>query len=677
MRIFIDLCIISIYLCKTVFSKCNITLDILGHKEANCKDQGLTTVLIHLARDINKLDLSYNKLTRLDANIFLRYKYLEQLMLDNNAISLLHKKAFNGLSLLSYLSMSNNNLNLSESYPTEVFESLTNLSVLDISRNMKTREFNPYRIPFSEIGNLRELSIDLVFNATFGQEFKKLINLQTLRFDYCHVNFLYNGTFSEMPVHIKEFHMTTCKDFVVVEIGVLVPFPRLKVLNITNSNVHLTQALRILHPFQNKSMEAILFRGITYVNFKHGLDSIILTPEMMKFISTICIKSLDLSDNDIILVKNASLVLFQHPQCFENLMMSANSFGLDNWALNFFIFVRKLTNIKIFDFSYVPLMFKNPIFLDVITRANHTRVEEVQRKLTQKILPITVTLPSKTFQFLRITHVMGTMSFREFKLTNSSLRHLELSYFDTKFFPIITVEGFNSLEHLDLSGISSDITIGMGRIPHLIHLKTLILKETNLYNLLQTNTTAFKFCPNIMILDISHNYIWNIKTLGQLHNLRLLNLSHNLLDNVPMVVTKFENIAELDLSHNQFTTIGKKTLDWIHTQHEKIGTFKLFLNDNPFICSCSTTAFLRWILTTKVKLDNNGNYSCWVAVDSRNHINYTKNIAEDFHNYFVNCDPILWIRLGISLLVSVLSSLICITLLYNFRWRIIFFFSEI
>ncbi|CAG2244848.1 unnamed protein product [Mytilus edulis] len=555
MRIFIDLCIISIYLCKTVFSKCNITLDILGHKEANCKDQGLTTVPINLARDINKLDLSYNKLTRLDANIFLRYKYLEQLMLDNNAISLLHKKAFNGLSLLSYLSMSNNNLNLSESYPTEVFESLKNLSILDISRNMKTREFNPYRIPFSEIGNLRELSIDLVFNATFGQEFKKLINLQTLRFDYCHVNFLYNGTFSEMPVHIKEFHMTTCEDFVVVEIGVLVPFPRLKVLNITNSNIHLTQALRILHPFQNKSMEAILFRGITYVNFKHGLDSIILTPEMMKFISTICIKSLDLSDNDIILVKNASLVLFQHPQCFENLMM-----------------------------------------------------------------------------------------------------------------------GFNSLEHLDLSGISSDITIGMGRIPHLIHLKTLILKETNLYNLLQTNTTAFKFCPNIMILDISHNYIWNIKTLGQLHNLRLLNLSHNLLDNVPMVVTKFENIAELDLSHNQFTTIGKKTLDWIHTQHEKIGTFKLFLNDNPFICSCSTTAFLRWILTTKVKLDNNGNYSCWVAVDSRNHINYTKNIAEDFHNYFVNCDPILWIRLGISLLVSVLSSLICITLLYNFRWRIIFFF---
>ncbi|VDH89160.1 toll-like receptor 4 [Mytilus galloprovincialis] len=672
MRFFIVLCLIPVYLCKTVFSKCNITSDISGHKEAQCKHQGLTSVPINLPPDIKKLDLSYNNLTRLDANVFLKYKYLENLMLDNNDIRLLHEKAFNGLYLLKYLSLSKNYLNVTESYPTEVFESLKNLSVLDISRNMKTQEYNPYKIPFGEIGNLRELSIDLVFNATFGQEFKKLFNLQTLRFDYCHVNFLYNGTFSEMPVHIMEFHMTTCKDFVVIEVDVLVPFQHLKVLNLTNSNIHLTQALRLLHPFQNRSMDAILFRGITHAGSQHGLDSAILTPETMRYISTICIKTLDLSDNKIVIFRNRSLVLFQHPECFENMMLSANSFSLETWAVSFFILVRKMINIEIFDFSYFPLGFKDPIFLDVVTNVNHTRVEKVQHKVTGKIIPITVTLTNRKLKYLRITHLMATMYFKEFRVTNSSLRHLELSYFETDLFPILTFEGFNSLEYLDLSGISSDITVGVGKVPLLIHLKTLILKETKLYNVLQTNVSIFSFCPNIMNLDISHNYIWKIKSIGELRNLKLLNLSHNLLDNVPMVVTKLENLAELDLSHNQLTTVGKKTLELIDTQHKKLGTFKLYLSDNPFICSCETTTFLRWIQLTKVKLDNNGNYSCWVA--SRNNINYTRNVIADFHHYFVNCDSTVWLKLGISLLVSVLSSLICVTVLYNFRWRIIFFF---
>ncbi|XP_052099172.1 toll-like receptor 4 [Mytilus californianus] len=198
------------------------------------------------------------------------------------------------------------------------------------------------------------------------------------------------------------------------------------------------------------------------------------------------------------------------------------------------------------------------------------------------------------------------------------------------------------------------------------------MKETKLYLVLQTNSSILSLCPNIKNLDISYNYIWKINSLGQLPHLTTLNISHNLFDNVPDVVTNFDSLTELDLSHNQLTTIRKKIHNWIDTQHTKFGTFKLYLSNNPLICSCGTTTFLRWILTTKVKLNANGNYSCWVS--STKKINYTRNVADDFHNYFVDCDTAVWIKLGISLLVSVLSSLICITILYNLRWRIIFFF---
>ncbi|VDI27378.1 Hypothetical predicted protein [Mytilus galloprovincialis] len=669
---FIVVCITCVFPYSTVFAKCNITLNMLGYKEASCKHQGFTLVPMDLPPDIKKLDLSYNRLTRLYSNGFLRYKYLEYLLIDNNDIRWLHTTAFSSLSFLRHLSLSRNYLNVSESYPQGVFEPLNNLSVLDISRNMKYQDYNPYKIPVSGLSNLRELSIDLVFNATFGQQFKKLHNLQVLKLDYCHVNHLNNETFSEMPVNIREFHMTTCKYFVVIEGGVLIPFPHLKVLNLTNSNIHLAQALNILHPFQNKSMDALLFRGITRPDSKHSIDPVILTPEMMKYTYTICIKAMDLSANNIILVKNKSLVLFQRPECFETIIISANSFSVDSWEVDFVLFSFKMTNLKIIDISYFPLGFKNPTFLNVITKDNVTRVEKVQGKWARQHNSMTVLIPSQ-IHFFRITHMMTEGSFLEFKAKDSFLRHLEISYFETDFFPRINMEGFNSLEHLDLSGISSVKTIGDAKIPFLIHLKTLILRETNLINVLQTNITILRFCPNIMNLDISNNYIWKIKanSLGQLHNLKQLNLSHNLLETIPEVVTTFFSLDELDLSYNQLTTIGKNILGWIDNMHNKHGTFKLYLSNNPLICSCDTTKFLRWILTTKVELDNNGNYSCWVS--SRKSINYTTNVAEDLHHYFVDCDNTVWIKVGISLLVSVLSSVLCIALLYNFRWRIMFF----
>ncbi|CAC5394173.1 unnamed protein product [Mytilus coruscus] len=243
-----------------------------------------------------------------------------------------------------------------------------------------------------------------------------------------------------------------------------------------------------------------------------------------------------------------------------------------------------------FDFSYFPLRFKNPVFLDAMKENNHTIIQRLEYKGRLEVQNITVTL-SNQIHFVRIAHVMGRNGFREIKVINSSLRYLEVSYFETDVFLILTVEGFNSLEHLDLSGISSDITIGAGKIPLFIHLKTLVLKETNLYLVLHTNSSILSLCPNIKNLDISFNYMWKINSLGQLPHLIQLNLSHNLFNDVPDVVTKFDSLTELDLSHNQLTTIRKKIHNWIDTQHTKFGTFELYLSNNPLICSCDTQHF--------------------------------------------------------------------------------------
>ncbi|CAC5374828.1 unnamed protein product [Mytilus coruscus] len=137
-----DYTCLSIY---NVHSKCNITLNILGDKEADCKHRGFTSVPINLPPDLKKLDLSYNRLTRLGDNSFQKYKYLEHLILDNNVINFLDAKALTGLRRLS---MVRNQLNVSTSYLPGMFEFSQNLSALDVSRNMKTSVHSDrYNIP--------------------------------------------------------------------------------------------------------------------------------------------------------------------------------------------------------------------------------------------------------------------------------------------------------------------------------------------------------------------------------------------------------------------------------------------------------------------------------------------------------------------------------------------------
>ncbi|CAC5423921.1 unnamed protein product [Mytilus coruscus] len=182
MYIIIAIWIILVHHYTTVHTKCKITLNILGEKEADCTYQGFTSVPTNLPPDLKKLDLSSNRLTRLGANSFHRYKYPAHLLLDNNIISYLDAKAFIGLTLLRQLSMVRNQLSIW--YQPGVFVSLQNLSALDVSRNMNTADHcDKYNIPVGELCNLRELSIDHVLNATFGEQFKKLHNLQKLRFD--------------------------------------------------------------------------------------------------------------------------------------------------------------------------------------------------------------------------------------------------------------------------------------------------------------------------------------------------------------------------------------------------------------------------------------------------------------------------------------------------------------
>jgi hypothetical protein len=48
-------------------------------------------------------------------------------------------------------------------------------------------------------------------------------------------------------------------------------------------------------------------------------------------------------------------------------------------------------------------------------------------------------------------------------------------------------------------------------------------------------------------------------------------------------------------------------------------------------------------------------------------------ILEHFHDLFAHCDAIIWLRIGIILIISFFVVFIPVTVIFNFRWRIILF----
>ena len=673
-----NLCLLYMVSCSSIDTKekCTIKVDPKSKRtKADCRNKNLTSVPLDLPADINVLDLAGNLFTFIGNSDFKRFVVLSEINLNNNEIMALDTHAFY-LPLLTKLQLSNNHLNVSDSYSENVFHSSSKLRELDIKRNMRYASYseNPldYNLPGSSLINLEVLVIDLVCFPKFNSSFQKMSNLQTLIFDDCFICYLSNETFMYFPQNVKELQMRSCQYFFVVEIDALKYFPVLRILDISDTPISLSQALQMVYPLQNTNMDLINFHHVSVENSQIYPYDVILTPKLMEYISTICIKTLDISENSICSIRNKSLILFQHPQCFEQLILSANRFGLGYFISYFVSFVYRMTNLTLFDNSYVPLEYKNPQFLhDSQTLDLRVKDSRISKGNFEKP-SFTFHIP-KNLKYVRVSHVMAINYVQIIDISNTTLATLDFSYYNTDMFPRFICNGFNNLKYLDISGIESTKTFG--QFPILKHLKILKMAHSQLYKLIPQNVTIFNWTTYLTSLDVSHNYLWYVgeKSFEGLNLLTSLNVSNNMFQTIPREIMSFAHLTELDLSFNLLSMLEDDLTVWINVQNKHFGHFKLYLQGNAFICTCETANFLIWIFDTKANLDMDKNYTCRLPGGGNN---FTKNVTEDYHNYFAACNAAIWIKLGVSLLTSICFCIVCITLVYNFRWRILFYFHR-
>ncbi|VDI77171.1 Hypothetical predicted protein [Mytilus galloprovincialis] len=658
-----------------------------SHFRADCHNQNLTGIPQDLPIDIEFLDLSENNLGVILNKSFARYSQMKALEIQYSKIHTVQPEGFGGLNSLENLSLAGNALNISTD-GLFILKSIRNIINLDFSLNMDSPNKKGFLFypdtAFQQLTQLRNLSIDLYGQPVFGPGFRYL-KLDHLQFKSCSIKALHNKTFVNFPESIKELHLTNCKlidSGKDIEINVLFPFSKLSILSLSGTSIYLTKGLELLYPFRNKSLEILdlshMVKPPNYDKQSITPDAIILTAEKTQYLKTICVKTLSLADNHIVDILPHSFFDsdWKHLDCLEHVDLSGNRFGFSSLGFQMRKTSPKLSNLKIFDFSYIPLRYKGANYLPVTTDVNPNQFrfkheDESCSDAAHSILTLNVPIPSR-LEFVRITHVLGAPPLIKLNLQNTaSVRYVDMSYYDVKCFPVILInETENNLEYLDLSGI--DCKLYYKNIPFFRALKTLIMKGAYFYRAVENSINLLLNVPNLTKLDLISNSLFTIPAsfLKHLKYLGTLRLSHNYLNNVPSAIADLRNLRSLDLTGNRIFTVFPNFTSWFNSQRTVNTTFHLQILGNDFSCSCEHQGFIRWLNTTKITLDNVKPYKCRLTNGS---ITTTQVVLQNFHSLFSHCYATTWLYIGISIVISAFIIILPTAVIFNFRWRILFF----
>ncbi|XP_076081175.1 toll-like receptor 4 [Mytilus galloprovincialis] len=260
-----------------------------------------------LLRDLSELDISYNKITRL--NIF----------------------SFNGLSNLLILNLNNNPLMYTKNeIPNEVFKSLISLKHICIRHTSQIGSSLP-EVALSNLKLLESLEIDIPLSITphtviFGKRLDSLVHLETLKVGQCLFFAIKNDTFFHL-VHLKNIYIDILCMFSILP-GAHYSLKKLHKIEMhffqNNNNFPIRDAIKelILTP-----VKAIVFRKTC----SHGReDPVYMWTTLALGLNSSSVKYLELTDNNPVCLFPVSK-WYPAPPSLLTLKLPSNK--LDRFAL--------------------------------------------------------------------------------------------------------------------------------------------------------------------------------------------------------------------------------------------------------------------------------------------------------------------------------------------------------
>ncbi|XP_032385507.1 toll-like receptor 8 [Etheostoma spectabile] len=590
---------------------------------------------------LQALDLSYNNLTQVPKSL---PQSLSILQLGDNAIQYISAEDFTGLSNLKVLKIQGNcprchsapypcvpckngslgihpnafsnltqleTLNLGGSSLDHLnpswFESLTKLKQLYLSFNFLLKAITEEATFLRCLPKLEKL--DLSFNfalklypttVNLSKEFSKLVSLRTLHLDGLVFQSIGPGTLRPLYKlkHLLALNLGT--NFIIhSDSTIFSQFQHLKMIYLAENRLYPIPVKSPPHPSNGYKLKRSELSISPLIKAYPKDDLYELSHGLIKE---------ECFNSGRVLVLSSNNLFFISPKQFEGygniacLNLSGNGFSA---ALNGteFSLLPNLTYLDLsfnkidlaYDYAFKEL--KKLQVLDLSNNAHYFKAYGITHNLnfTKNLPALRVLNMSHNSISTLTTKQMHSKSLTELQFTNNNLGNLWKER-DGSYKML-----FTNLTNLTILDISKNRIV---KIPD------------NIYEYLPRNLT---------ILRISHNlltdFIWN--KLKFFHQIQILDLSFNSLSNVTGINSNvFNTLTFLDLSHNKIFHLdkgflkGATSLMTLRLDSNKLtiinqSTFQsrpeskiqtLFLQGNPFQCTCDSLDFIVWIENSNVKI---------------------------------------------------------------------------
>nr|XP_003221650.2 PREDICTED: toll-like receptor 3 isoform X1 [Anolis carolinensis] len=539
-------------------SACKIT-----EEKADCSHLKLVQIPSDLPSNITALDISHNQLRTLPPANLTKYGQLIYLDVGFNTISKLQSPLCLTLPLLKVLNLEHNQLH---AFPDKAFTSCDNLRELNLGSNI----LDVKNEPFKYLKNLQFLDVSHngLKSIKLGSE-QQLESLQELVVSQNKITelkkedlyFLSNSSLNKLDLStnpLKEFY-SDCFRAIGNIYGLVMNNIPLGQDGVTKLSSELS-GTRI----QNLSMRQVQLSRISSSTFS-GMHNTNLT-------------ILDLSDNDLSVIENDSLVYFTQ---LENLNLMNNNithlfphslYGLSN--VNYLnlenAHVRKIDSALQWLKHLEDLILDSNKFLEITS--NTFKGLDNLKNLSLSLCSISSvtsttfsSLANSSLQFLNLTK-SGITSIKsgafswlgQLKSLDLGLNGIRQKLTGQEF------QGLNKIETLYLS-YNYQVNLTSESFSAIPSLRTLRLRRVRCSNL-KFSPSPFRKLSNLTILDVANNNIANMgdDVFDGLHQLEILDLQHNNLARFwkhanpggPVLFLRgLQNLRLLDLESNGFDEV--------------------------------------------------------------------------------------------------------------------------
>ncbi|XP_053330388.1 toll-like receptor 2 [Spea bombifrons] len=589
-------------------------------KVANCKGLQLHRVPLTLPRDVEVLDLSYNRLRNIRTGDFYAYAKLRSLDLSFNNISTIDNDSFASNVHLRNLSLFNNTLS---EMPSLLLEPLKYLEVLDMSNNFYTY-------------------------ATLGNVFKNLVNLKDLSIGGPLIPTILKGDFAPIKdIALNRFALKTKSSLEGYEVGAFSAV-NTSVLWFDMALDNHAQALPlILKDLAGKSFNTIRFRNLfEFTYYMEGADIFsglahVHTHELVFFRGKFneYLLRLVLGNVQMSSIRNLLLLSIDFARSPNSNWTDAR---IEDLSLNNLV-IKDVTNPDILRFDWTFTWFSKIVNLHIIN-------------VNFNFVPCDAWGQMGNVEALNIS---------ENRLLGTYLYNPRCNY---KMLPRITtfnasnnlLDSLNTVSLLTASWIKlSVVDLSFNRIGGLREVCTWTPTITSMSlkgNLLQVN--VFLCLPlTLQYLDMSNSHLdrLDMTYFNRALDLRELILSNNKIKFIPSG-WKSPNLRVLALEGNSFGVIDKGSFQHLYRlEHLSAG-------NNPYHCTCDLHAFIRETLS-----DSNLSLIDWPHGYYCYHPEYLLDTkVEHYSPSQLQCD----VRLVVAISVSVTAVLVIICMLLCWKFDV-------